>query len=67
MFLEDQMDHEWNSHFFVLTQNKLFYTDICHCNQEADEETDVEDEVPNGPAAFIKQKEVKLPFKIFHS
>lgn len=36
MYLEDLIDHEWNPHFFVLTQNKLFYTDsykpdqVCH-------------------------------------
>lgn len=27
MYVEDPIDHEWNPHFFVLTQNKLFYTD----------------------------------------
>ncbi|XP_062715033.1 1-phosphatidylinositol 4,5-bisphosphate phosphodiesterase gamma-1 isoform X2 [Aedes albopictus] len=27
LFLEDPVDKVWNPHFFVLTQNKLFYTD----------------------------------------
>lgn len=27
MYLEDPVDKDWNPHFFVLTQNKLIYTD----------------------------------------
>lgn len=27
MYLEDDVDKEWNPHFFVLTDRKLFYTD----------------------------------------
>lgn len=27
MYLEDIVDKEWNPHFFVLTQSKLFFTD----------------------------------------
>ena len=27
LYLEDPVDKEWNPHFFVLTQQKLFYTE----------------------------------------
>lgn len=33
MYLEDPVNKEWNSHFFVLTQNKLFYTDSYRTDQ----------------------------------
>lgn len=33
MYLEDPVDKEWNPHFFVLTQNKLFYTDSYKLDQ----------------------------------
>lgn len=33
MYLEDPVDKEWNPHFFVLTQNKLFYTGSYHSEQ----------------------------------
>lgn len=33
MYLEDPVDKEWNPHFFVLTQHKLFYTDSYRTEQ----------------------------------
>lgn len=42
MYLEDPVDKEWNPHFFVLTQHKLFYTDSFHNQQET--EVDEEEE-----------------------
>jgi phosphatidylinositol phospholipase C gamma-1 len=46
LYLQDPVDKEWNPHFFVLTHNKLFYTDIFHENQrgEGDEEEEEETE-----------------------
>ncbi|XP_023013479.2 small wing phospholipase C gamma 1 [Leptinotarsa decemlineata] len=43
MYLEDADDKEWNPHFFVLTQNKLFYTDSCKQSQESERSEDEED------------------------
>ncbi|KAK6627331.1 hypothetical protein RUM44_009808 [Polyplax serrata] len=40
LYLEDPVDNEWNPHFFVLTQNKLFYTDSFQGNNETDAEED---------------------------
>lgn len=54
MYLEDTMENQWKSHFFVLTQNKLFYTD----SFQGDEETDAEDEEED--AAFQRHKEVQF-------
>jgi hypothetical protein len=43
MYLEDPVDKEWNPHFFVLTQHKLFYTDSFHNQQEAEGDEEEED------------------------
>jgi len=52
MYLEDPVDKDWNPHFFVLTQHKLFYTDSFHNEQET--EGDEEEE----GAGFHAPKEV---------
>ena len=43
MYLEDPVDKEWNPHFFVLTQHKLFYTDSFQNEQEAEADEEEED------------------------
>lgn len=42
LHLEDPIDREWNPHFFVLTQQKLFYTDIFSRAQETEHDDDEE-------------------------
>lgn len=49
MYLEDQ-DREWNPHFFVLTHDKLIFTD----SFQGDQETDIEEEEPQN---FQAQRE----------
>lgn len=65
LYLEDSIDNEWNPHFFVLTQNKLFYTDIFHGEEETDNEDEDED------SGFQRHKEVsvlsKINFKLIRS
>ena len=60
LYLEDPVEREWNPHFFVLTQRKLFYTDTFSTRgteTEPDEDEDgttvrrISSEVSN----FIKQ------------
>lgn len=58
LYLEDPVDKEWNPHFFVLTHNKLFYTDSFHGDHEGDEDGDSEDD--SEPSAFLRMKEVCL-------
>ncbi|XP_054273965.1 1-phosphatidylinositol 4,5-bisphosphate phosphodiesterase gamma-1-like [Macrosteles quadrilineatus] len=55
LYLEDPVDKEWNPHFFVLTQNKLFYTDSFHGNEENDDDTENEDE--ENHTSFQRPKE----------
>lgn len=57
LYLEDPVDKEWNPHFFVLTQNKLFYTDSFHGDQENDDDGEGEDE--ESRAGFQRPKEVQ--------
>jgi phosphatidylinositol phospholipase C gamma-1 len=54
MYLEDPVDKEWNPHFFVLTQHKLFYTDSFHSEQETEGEEEEEEE----DTSFHAPKEV---------
>lgn len=42
LYLEDPVDREWNPHFFVLTQQKLYFTDTFSRPQEIEEEEDEE-------------------------
>ncbi|KAJ3660815.1 hypothetical protein Zmor_005246 [Zophobas morio] len=51
MYLEDPVDKEWNPHFFILTQNKLFYTDSYKPDQESERSEDEDDS-----AAFQRSK-----------
>ncbi|XP_011505251.1 PREDICTED: 1-phosphatidylinositol 4,5-bisphosphate phosphodiesterase gamma-1 [Ceratosolen solmsi marchali] len=59
LYLEDPIDREWNPHFFVLTQQKLIYTDTFSRTQETELEDDDEttirppgDGVPNDELHF---------------
>ncbi|CAH1709910.1 1-phosphatidylinositol 4,5-bisphosphate phosphodiesterase gamma-1 isoform X2 [Aphis gossypii] len=42
LYLEDMLEKEWRPHFFVLSGNKLYYTDLCKTD------IDNEDEVEGG-------------------
>lgn len=42
LYLEDPVDREWNPHFFVLTEQKLFYTDTFSRAQEMEPDDDDE-------------------------
>ncbi|XP_071092078.1 1-phosphatidylinositol 4,5-bisphosphate phosphodiesterase gamma-1-like isoform X1 [Haliotis cracherodii] len=42
MYLEDPVDHTWHPHFFVLTHNKLYYTEETQTS-DMDDETDDDD------------------------
>lgn len=56
LYLEDPVDKEWNPHFFVLTQNKLFYTDSFHGDKDGDEDGEGDDE--DNHVGFHRLKEV---------
>lgn len=57
LYLEDPVDKEWNPHFFVLTQHRLFYTGTFQGNQDGDEDGESED-VPAGPVSQARLREV---------
>jgi len=40
LYLEDSLEKEWRPHFFVLSGNKLYYTDLC--KTDVDNEDDAE-------------------------
>lgn len=42
LYLEDSLEKEWRPHFFVLSGNKLYYTDLCKTD------IDNEDEIEGG-------------------
>lgn len=55
LYLEDPVDKEWNPHFFVLTQNKLYYTDTFSKSQETEPDEDDEALVRKPPDVNKKQ------------
>lgn len=60
LYLQDPVEKKWNPHFFVLTRNKLFYTECVDAPNDADgeEDTDTETET-NSTSSLGKHKEVK--------
>ena len=41
LYLKDN-EFEWKPHFFVLTEDKMFYSEACNDNQENDEDSEDE-------------------------
>lgn len=52
LYLEDPVDKEWNPHFFVLTQAKLYYTDTFSRTQETEPDEDEEASPRKPPEVF---------------
>lgn len=40
LYLEDSLEKEWRPHFFVLSGNKLYYTDLCKTDIDNDDEAE---------------------------
>ncbi|CAH1179228.1 unnamed protein product [Phaedon cochleariae] len=71
MYLEDRVDKEWNPHFFVLTQTKLFYTSSYKTSQEAERSEDEEEGGAGGSfrgrgRASVPNEELHFSEKWFH-
>ncbi|XP_015591333.1 1-phosphatidylinositol 4,5-bisphosphate phosphodiesterase gamma-1 isoform X2 [Cephus cinctus] len=65
LYLEDPVDKEWNPHFFVLTQQKLFYTDTFSRTQQTEHEDDEEGAIQR-PADGVPNDELHFGEKWFH-
>ncbi|XP_041986907.1 1-phosphatidylinositol 4,5-bisphosphate phosphodiesterase gamma-1 isoform X2 [Aricia agestis] len=63
LLLEDPVDKEWNPHAFVLTENKLYYTEHYSGQAETDAESDSDLE---GEAQSIPQDELHFGECWFH-
>ncbi|KAJ9579947.1 hypothetical protein L9F63_004420, partial [Diploptera punctata] len=66
LYLEDPIDKEWNPHFFVLTQNKLFYTDSFQREQEGESEEDEEESGFHRARESVPNDELHFGEKWFH-
>lgn len=67
MYLEDRVDKEWNPHFFVLTQTKLFYFDRYKLNQESEKSEDEDDSGSfQRPKNNVSNEELHSSEKWFH-
>nr|XP_034180308.1 1-phosphatidylinositol 4,5-bisphosphate phosphodiesterase gamma-1 isoform X2 [Osmia lignaria] len=65
LYLEDPVDREWNPHFFVLTQQKLFYTDTFSRTQETEHDDDEEGAIRR-PTDGVPNDELHFGEKWFH-
>lgn len=63
LLLEDPVDKEWNPHAFVLTENKLYYTEHYSTQTETDAESDGEAEAEG---ACVPQDELHFGECWFH-
>ncbi|GBN48823.1 1-phosphatidylinositol 4,5-bisphosphate phosphodiesterase gamma-1 [Araneus ventricosus] len=55
LYLEDPVDHEkWRPHFFMLTQNKMYYTEVQSDEDEDNEDsnTHTKEDIPNEEIDF---------------
>lgn len=64
LLLEDPVDKEWNPHAFVLTENKLYYTENYSTQRETDLDSDGEPEGDN--ASSVPQDELHFGECWFH-
>ncbi|XP_068621272.1 1-phosphatidylinositol 4,5-bisphosphate phosphodiesterase gamma-1 [Battus philenor] len=63
LLLEDPVDKEWHPHAFVLTENKLYYTENYSTPSETDADSDGE---PEGDTCSIPQDELHFGECWFH-
>ncbi|XP_060519361.1 1-phosphatidylinositol 4,5-bisphosphate phosphodiesterase gamma-1 isoform X2 [Cylas formicarius] len=68
MYIEDAVDKEWSPHFFVLSPNKLFYTNSYKPDGDGSERSEDEDDVPTfqRPKSNIPNEELHYSEKWFH-
>lgn len=52
------MEKEWKEHFFVLTGNKLYYTDLCKPDADNEDEPDGGDSETTDNSNANQSKEV---------
>ncbi|KAF8790535.1 1-phosphatidylinositol 4 like protein [Argiope bruennichi] len=57
LYLEDPVDHEWRPHFFMLTQNKMYYAEEQQCTEDEDGDnedsnTHTKEDVPSDEIHF---------------
>lgn len=64
LLLEDPVDKEWHPHAFVLTENKLYYTENYSAQRETDGDSDGEPEVDNNVS--VPQDELHFGECWFH-
>ncbi|XP_028039565.1 1-phosphatidylinositol 4,5-bisphosphate phosphodiesterase gamma-1 isoform X1 [Bombyx mandarina] len=63
LHLEDPVDKEWKPHAFVLTENKLYYTESYNSQEETDTESDGDSDAEN---AIVPQDELHFAECWFH-
>ncbi|CAL1272763.1 unnamed protein product [Larinioides sclopetarius] len=57
LYLEDPVDHGWRPHFFMLTQNKMYYAEEQQCSEDEDGDnedsnTHTKEDVPSSEIHF---------------
>lgn len=58
LYLEDPLEKEWRPHFFVLSGNKLYYTDLCKTDIDNDDEGEGGEVDPNDMSSVNRLREV---------
>lgn len=60
LYLQDPLEKKWNPHFFVLTRNKLFYTECVNTPSDPDGEEETDTELDTSSISSLgRHKEVK--------
>ncbi|XP_071036049.1 1-phosphatidylinositol 4,5-bisphosphate phosphodiesterase gamma-1 isoform X2 [Parasteatoda tepidariorum] len=62
LYLEDPVDHEWRPHFFMLTQNKMYYAE----EEESRDEDDDNEDTSTQPREGVPSNELHFGEKWFH-
>ncbi|XP_054165065.1 1-phosphatidylinositol 4,5-bisphosphate phosphodiesterase gamma-1-like isoform X2 [Oppia nitens] len=67
LFLEDSLEREWKPHFFMLTNDKMYYTENDHNSEEDDDiENERHNNVNQRDGTLIGAEELHLDEKWFH-
>lgn len=53
LYLQDVNEKKWNPHFFVLTRNKLYYTECVSPQNDLDGEEEIDSETESNSAPAV--------------
>lgn len=61
LYMEDHLEREWVPHFFVLTESKMYYTEVHQEENETEEADDDDAETAQRRLREVREKKTSPP------